>query len=306
MEDYYNILDVPETATSEEIKKAYRKKSKEFHPDVNPDGEAQFKKIAEAYDILSDPEKKNSYDNQRKYGGSMGGDIDPWDLFRRMHNGFTQRRRSVPDKVIKVSVGVLESYRGVEKHINYRRNIKCDPCNGSGGDRTSCSTCNGNGFLQQEVGNGFFRQVVRSACPSCRGEGSTLTNRCNRCGGAGVKSQVENIKVNIPMGVDDGQYIRLQNIGDFTEGMYGNLLLQVEMVPENGFEKNMNDLVYTATFNLEQLQKESFDIPHPDGNLTIKIPNDFDTETPLRVKGKGFKLNPTGDLYVKLRVKILK
>lgn len=306
MEDYYNILDVPETATSEEIKKAYRKKSKEFHPDVNPDGESQFKKIAEAYDILSDPEKKNSYDNQRKYGGSMGGDIDPWELFRRMHNGFTQRRRSVPDKVIKVSVGVLESYRGVEKHINYRRNIKCDPCNGSGGDRVSCSTCNGNGFLQQEVGNGFFRQVVRSACPSCRGEGSTLTNRCNSCGGAGVKSQVENIKVNIPMGVDDGQYIRLQNIGDFTEGMYGNLLLQVEMVPENGFEKNMNDLVYTATFNLEQLQKESFDIPHPDGNLTIKMPNDFDTETPLRVKGKGFKLNSIGDLYVKLRVKILK
>ena len=305
MEDYYNILEVPETATSEEIKKAYRKKSKEFHPDVNPDGENQFKKIAEAYDVLSDPDKKQRYDNQKKFGG--GGDgIDPWDLFRRMQDGFTQRKRNVQEKLVKINISVLDSYNGINKTVNYTRNLKCDPCNGSGGERTGCSVCNGVGYIQQEVGNGFFRQIVRSGCPSCRGEGSVITNACFSCSGSGVKPQMENINITIPMGIDNGQYLRLEGMGDFINGMYGNLLLQIEVFGENNFDKNDNDLIYTAIFNLEDLQKESFDIPHPDGLLTVKVPKEFDTDQPLRIKGKGFKMNPLGDLYVKLRVKLSK
>lgn len=304
MEDYYNVLEVPETANADEIKKAYRKKSKEFHPDVNPDGESQFKKIAEAYDVLSDPDKKQRYDNQKKFGGSDG--IDPWDLFRRMQDGFTQRKRNVPEKLIKVNVSVLESYIGVNKSVNYNRNLKCDPCNGSGGDRTGCSVCNGVGYIQQEIGNGFFRQVVRSSCPSCRGEGSVITKTCFSCSGSGVKSQMENINITIPVGIDNGQYLRLEGMGDFINGMYGNLLLQIELFQENNFDKNENNLIYTALFNLDDLQKENFDIPHPDGLLTVKVPKEFDTDQPLRVKGKGFKMNPLGDLYVKLRVKLTK
>jgi len=305
MEDYYNILEVPETATSEEIKKAYRKKSKEFHPDVNPDGENQFKKIAEAYDVLSDPDKKQRYDNQKKFGGGGEG-MDPWDLFRRMQDGFAQRKRNVQEKLIKINISVLDSYNGVNKTVNYTRNLKCDPCNGSGGERTGCSVCNGVGYIQQEVGNGFFRQIVRSGCPSCRGEGSVITKACFSCSGSGVKPQMENINITIPMGIDNGQYLRLEGMGDFISGMYGNLLLQIEVFGENNFDKNDNDLIYTAIFNLDDLQKESFDIPHPDGLLTIKVPKEFDTDQPLRIKGKGFKMNPLGDLYVKLRVKLSK
>ena len=305
MEDYYNILEVPETATSEEIKKAYRKKSKEFHPDVNPDGENQFKKIAEAYDVLSDPDKKQRYDNQKKFGGGGEG-MDPWDLFRRMQDGFAQRKRNVQEKLIKINISVLDSYNGVNKTVNYTRNLKCDPCNGSGGERTGCSVCNGAGYIQQEVGNGFFRQIVRSGCPSCRGEGSVITKACFSCSGSGVKPQMENINITIPMGIDNGQYLRLEGMGDFISGMYGNLLLQIEVFGENNFDKNDNDLIYTAIFNLDDLQKESFDIPHPDGLLTIKVPKEFDTDQPLRIKGKGFKMNPLGDLYVKLRVKLSK
>ena len=301
-----NILEVPETATSEEIKKAYRKKSKEFHPDVNPDGENQFKKIAEAYDVLSDPDKKQRYDNQKKFGGIGGEGIDPWDIFRRMQDGFTQRKRNVQEKLVKVNISVLDSYNGTNKTVNYTRNLKCDPCNGSGGERTGCSVCNGVGYVQQEIGNGFFRQVVRSSCPSCRGEGSVITKACFSCSGSGVKPQMENINVTIPMGIDNGQYLRLEGMGDFINGMYGNLLLQIEVFSENNFDKNDNDLIYTAIFNIEDLQKESFDIPHPDGLLTVKVPKEFDTDQPLRIKGKGFKMNPLGDLYVKLRVKLSK
>jgi len=305
MEDYYNILEVSDTATSDEIKKAYRKKSKEFHPDVNPDGENQFKKIAEAYDVLSDPDKKQRYDNQKKFGGGGEG-MDPWDLFRRMQDGFAQRKRNVQEKLIKINISVLDSYNGVNKTVNYTRNMKSDPSNGSGGERTGCSVCNGVGYIQQEVGNGFFRQIVRSGCPSCRGEGSVITKACFSCSGSGVKPQMENINITIPMGIDNGQYLRLEGMGDFISGMYGNLLLQIEVFGENNFDKNDNDLIYTAIFNLDDLQKENFDIPHPDGLLTVKVPKEFDTDQPLRIKGKGFKMNPFGDLYVKLRVKLSK
>jgi curved DNA-binding protein len=117
---------------------------------------------------------------------------------------------------------------------------------------------------------------------------------------------MEKIDITIPMGIDNGQYLRLEGMGDFISGMYGNLLLQIEVFGENNFDKNDNDLIYTAIFNLDDLQKESFDIPHPDGLLTVKVPKEFDTEQPLRIKGKGFKMNPLGDLYVKLRVKLSK
>lgn len=304
MEDYYNILEVPETANADEIKKAYRKKSKEFHPDVNPDGEAQFKKIAEAYDVLSDPDKKQRYDNQKKFGGGDG--LDPWDLFRKMQDGFTQRKRNVQEKLIKVSVSVMESFRGAEKSINYSRNLMCEPCGGKGGDRVGCSTCNGAGYIQQQIGNGFFSQIVRSSCPSCRGEGSVITKPCYSCSGSGVKPQMENLNITIPIGIDNGQYLRLEGMGDFINGMYGNLLIQIELYGESGFEKNGNDLIHESMFDLEDLQKETFEIPHPDGDLTIKIPKVFDTDQPLRIKGKGFKMNPLGDLYVKLRVRFTK
>jgi len=304
MEDYYNVLEVPETANADEIKKAYRKKSKEFHPDVNPDGESQFKKIAEAYDVLSNPDKKQRYDNQKKFGGGEG--MDPWDLFRKMQDGFTQRKRNVQDKLIKINISVLDSFKGIQKSVNYSRNIMCEPCGGKGGERIGCSSCNGIGYVQQQIGNGFFNQIIRSACPTCRGEGSVITKPCYSCSGAGIKPQMENIDVTIPIGVDNGQYLRLEGMGDYINGMFGNLLFQIEIYPENNFDKNDNDLIYSATFNLDDLQKESFDIPHPDGLLTVKIPKEFDTDQPLRIKGKGFKMNPLGDLYVKLRVKLSK
>jgi molecular chaperone DnaJ len=114
------------------------------------------------------------------------------------------------------------------------------------------------------------------------------------------------MSIKLPHGVDDGQFFKLQGKGDYINGMYGNLVMRVRITPENNFEKSGNDLVYNAYFNLEELQKDSFDIPHPDGNINIKVPTEFDTSKPLRVKSKGFNTNGVGDLFVKLFVKFKK
>lgn len=310
MENYYDILGVTETATEDEIKKAYRKKSKEFHPDVNPNGEDMFKKVAEAYDTLSDNQKKQQYDFQRKNPGSMGGfnfgggGMDPWDLFEKMTGGgFNRRRQHSPERNVIVNISIADTFLGNEKTINYIRKIQCEGCNGSGGDRRNCTTCNGRGVLQQRMGNGIFTQIINTQCHACGGQGSTLLSACKTCSGSGTKDSNESINIKIPVGIDDGAMLRVQSHGDFFNGHYGDLILKMKLNYENNLEKDGNNLIYTATFGLDDLKLETINVPHPDGNLTVTLPSDFDTNIPLRVRGKGFRVNPLGDLFIKMRVK---
>ena len=158
MEDFYQILGVNENASQDEIKKAYRKLAVEHHPDKGGD-ENKFKKISEAYDTIGDENKRSQYNNQRRnpFANMGGGGFNPFeDMFNQMH---TQRRRSVPDKVIEVIIGALESFNGSDKTINYVRESKCGGCNGNGGERINCGACNGEGFIIQRIGTGLFVQI---------------------------------------------------------------------------------------------------------------------------------------------------
>lgn len=315
MENYYDILGVTDKATEDEIKKAYRQKSKEYHPDVNPNGEEQFKKVAEAYDVLSDKQKRDQYDYQRKnpgggFGfnfGDFGGGVDPWDLFERMTGGggfpHGKRGRQTQDKIISVPISITDSFLGNTKKVDYTRKMRCDSCSGNGGERKVCPSCNGRGFHQQRMGNGIFTQIVNSPCPSCKTQGSVIVKSCSECSGQGTKPRNDSVSFNVPIGIDHQQMLRIQNAGDYFNGGYGDLVLQINLLQDSNFEKEGINLIYTATLNLEDIKKDMIEIPHPDGSLNVKMPNDFDTNVPLRVKGKGFRTNNLGDLYVKLRVK---
>jgi molecular chaperone DnaJ len=211
-----------------------------------------------------------------------------------------QRRKAAPDKIIKVQVSPFESYVGVEKTIQYLKENHCDGCNGRGGDQQSCNTCNGAGFQIKSFGTGFMVQQMRVACASCGGRGYTLVHRCFKCDGRGVKPATHEVKVKLPVGVDNGQFLKLENLGDFRNGEYGDLVVQIELVNKDGYEKMNDDLIYNLYLNLEELQQDKYVIPHPNGELSINAPKVFDTSRPLRLRNKGYN---NGDMYVKLNVK---
>jgi molecular chaperone DnaJ len=298
MKNYFEILGVSENATDEEIKKQYRLLSKKYHPDVNPDGADKFKEIAEAYDVLSDPQKKIQYQQQKDNPFSNG----PFEeFFRNMYQQQGNARvRKVPDKIIKLPVTVLESFNGGAKTINYQRNIACTDCGGSGGETQVCGLCRGEGFTVQVLGSGFFKQSVKVACPACQAKGHILTKRCHSCSGVGTKNHFQSVNISLPKGVDDGQFFKMEGIGDFVQGMYGNLVVQVVMEQDGVFQKIGNDLIYNLFLDLKGLKEDFYIVPHPDGELKIPAPIVFDTTKPLRLKNKGF---PQGDMYVKLHVR---
>jgi molecular chaperone DnaJ len=303
-ENFYTILGVESNATQEDIKKAFREKSKLHHPDKGG-SEDTFKKINEAYSTLSDEQKRHQYDNKGKNPFGFGGH-DMSDIFEQMFNfgGRNQpRRQGHQDKIIEFQITPVESYLSTEKTIQFVRKEACNTCNGKGGDRITCSGCKGQGFFAQAVNNGFFQQVVRSVCQQCSGNGYTFRNRCFTCQGTGTKDVGENLSVKIPHGMDDGQFLKVHGKGDFSNGGYGNLLLKIKMIPSDGFEKLNNDLIYNINLTLKDLEKDDFSIPHPSGEINIKFPEEFDTAKPLRVRGKGYQGQTPGDLFIKMNVK---
>jgi molecular chaperone DnaJ len=305
MKDYYSILEVTENATDEEIKKQYRKLSKKYHPDVNPDGSEKFKDIAEAYDVLSDPQKKSNWLNQ-KNNPFQGTEFE--EFFKNMFKGGQtnnpfQNRPKNPDKVVKMVVTPTDSYNGVDKEINYQRNVACNGCGGSGGDHQHCVQCNGIGVLIQVVGSGFFQQQVRRTCPTCQGRGYVITKYCNSCSGVGTKTNFESIKINLPKGVDDGQFFKIPEKGDFNNGFYGDLIIQAIVDNEGDFQKMGKDLIYNLNLGYKDLLSDHFMIPHPAGDLKVPAPDLIDTNRPLRLKGKGYE---HGDMYVKINVRFNK
>lgn len=300
MKDYYKILEVEENASDDDIKKSYRALSKKYHPDVNPDGSEKFKEIAEAYEILGDKTKRQQYDHSKNnpYAGTPFQDIFS-SMFAQQNPNFRQRK-SAPDKIIKLQVSPIESYKGAEKTLYYVRDLNCNICNGSGGDQQICTTCNGAGFQIKTFGTGFMVQQVRTQCQSCGGRGYTLIHKCYYCDGRGTKPNSNEVKITLPIGVDSGQFLKLQNLGDYRHGEFGDLIVQVDVIPKDGYEKINNDLVYTLFLSLDEIQKDKFLIPHPDGNLNMDAPKVFDTSKPLRLRGKGYM---GGDMYVKLNVR---
>lgn len=305
MKDYYKILEVEEKSTQDEIKKSYRSLSKKYHPDVNPEGADKFKDIAEAYDTLGNPEKRSQYDQSKNnpfhgYGGNASFEDIFSQMFGNRGNFQQQRRKSVPDKIVKVQISPIESYKGVEKKIQYMKDNQCGTCSGSGGDRQVCGSCNGVGFQIKSFGTGFMAQQIRQACGTCGGRGYTLVHKCHTCNGQGSKAEVGTVNFKLPKGVDSGQYLKLENLGDFKNGEIGDLVVQIEVIEKDGFEKMNNDLIYSLFLNLDEVNQDKLKVPHPDGDLMLNQPKIFDTSKPLRLRGKGYN---GGDMYVKLNVR---
>lgn len=307
MENYYEILGVSETATQDEIKKAYRKLSKQYHPDVNPQGEEMFKKVSEAYENIGDETKRQQYEHKRKnpFGGGMGFDIHS--MFEQMMNGNrSQRHHKAPDKLVELNITTFESYFGVEKEIHYDFYQSCKPCNGSGGDKRICPSCNGQGYVMKKMGSGMFQQIFNATCDNCGGEGYQIIKKCNSCGGIGLSKGVERLKVSIPKNVDNGDFMRVATKGDFNRNTMtrGDLILKVNLVKNDNFEKVGMDLVYYLTISaLDIVTKDKLQFPHPDGALSISMPNKLSSDKPLRMIKKGFRNGTgSGDFYVKLNI----
>lgn len=299
-DNFYNVLGVEENATQDDIKKAYRKLAKENHPDAGGD-EGKFKKISEAYETLSDQSKKEQYDFRRQNPFNDGFDS----FFNNMFNNNARRGRA-HTTTITINIGVVESYRGGKKTLNYQRNTKCEPCDGTGGDKILCPACKGKGSFVKQVQNGMFVQVVQMECSSCRGQGQMLTNPCFQCQGSGQKREVKNVDVQIPHGIDNGQFLRLQGMGDYVNGMFGDLIIKVNLVPQENFDRVGQHLVFNCFMNLDELKDGNIKVPHPDGELFIKLPTNIDTSKPLRVKSRGFKNEVVGDLIINQFLKFVR
>jgi molecular chaperone DnaJ len=300
MKDYYKILGVQENSNDEDIKKAYRKLSKEYHPDVNPNGAERFKEIAEAYDNIGTKEKRDQL-KSRQTNPFAGQGFE--DMFRDMFGGGgggRPRRPTVPDKVVTANITPIQSFKGEDVTINYFRNVGCESCAGSGGHREVCVGCKGYGYHSIVSGSGFFRQEVRQVCKTCNGEGFKLINKCHTCSGIGKKPTAETIRIKLPVGIDDGQFLKLGELGDYHDGIYGNLVLQIRMMNIDGYEKIGNDLILNYYMDIDELKNDSIIIKHPSSDLKMDLPIDFDSSKPLRLKGKGYS---GGDMYVRLHVK---
>lgn len=293
-DNYYQILGVSETASQDEIKSVYRKLAKENHPDTGGD-EDTFKKISVAYDILGDSQKRSEYDSQRN--NPFGSFRDMGDMFSQMFN-MNRRQQKVHTTTISINLGVLDSFRAEKKSVSYQRKNKCEPCNGTGGDKNICNQCSGSGTITRQVGAGMFVQIVQMQCNLCGGSGYIIIKPCYSCAGTSTKQEVKTVEVKFPHGIDNGHHVRLQGMGDFMNGIYGDLIIRVNLIAQNNFDRVGNHLVYNSFMTVDDFMKETIKVPHPDGEISLKLPKKIDTSKPLRVKTKGFRLDSNGDLIV--------
>ena len=308
--DYYDILGIGRNAGDDEIRSAFRKLARQYHPDVNKDQDAEekFKEINEAYGVLSDPEKRARYDRFGKAGlGNMGGGFHDYtadfsDLFEEILGGFGfssgRRSRRSPrrgrDLQMTVSLNFEEAVFGVEKEIEFERDDTCSRCNGSGAEPGSspvtCSTCNGQGEVRQ-VRQTFLGQMVQSGiCPACGGRGQVIPSPCRTCHGNGLERRKITKKVSIPAGVDHGTQIRLAGEGAPGEfgGPNGSLFLVLEVKPHKFFKRRENDILLNLDINVAQAALGGeVQVPTIDGEESLKIPAGTQPGKVFAIKGKG-------------------
>ena len=327
--DYYEVLGVNKTATDDELKKAYRKLAKKYHPDANPDNkkeaEEKFKEVSEAYENLSDPQKRRMYDQfghngPQGFGGNQGGYYsystsgfdgfsdfgDLGDIFSSFFGGGfsggrTSRTKNGPKKGrdLKYSMNITfeESYLGVEKEISINREEECNTCHGTkakpGTSAETCKACNGTGTIKQVVSTILGQMQTTKTCPNCNGEGKVIQEKCPECKGRGKIRKPVKIKVKIPAGISDGQTVVLRGEGEPGEkgGPKGDLYIVVGIKKHSIFSRSGDHVVcdIPITFTQATLGAE-LKIPMVDGKEEIyKIPEGTQTGTKFTLRGKGFK-----------------
>ena len=335
--DYYEVLGVNKGASDAEIKKAYRKEAKKYHPDLNPgnaEAEAKFKEVNEAYGVLSDPEKKSRYDQFGHAGvdpnfgagggGFNGAGFDFGDIFSDIFGGFggfgSQSRRNGPRRGADlrqiINIDFTEAAFGTKKKINISVQDKCDTCNGSGAkpgtSPITCTRCNGTGQIQiqQRTMLGYMTNVT--TCPECSGKGKKINDPCKDCRGAGKVRKNKTVEVDIPAGIDDGQTMQISGKGEAGErgGPNGDLLLTIRVKRHEIFRREGNDVYITMPVSVVQaILGAKLTVPTIDGPVEYDIPEGTQPQTRFRLRGKGIpylRSKGRGDQYVIVDVEIPK
>ena len=332
--DYYEVLGVDRTASAEDIKKSYRKLAVKFHPDKNPDkkaAEEQFKELGEAYEVLSDPQKRAAYDQyghaafDRRTGGfSRGGGFhDPFEIFREVFgagNIFddlfgggrsdpTQPQRG-DDLRYDMEIDFEEAAQGCEKEIKVTKPERCDVCGGSGAESGSksrtCPTCGGRGQIISS--RGIFS--IAQTCPSCQGAGRVIDKPCRACHGAGRRETESKIKLRIPAGVDTGSRLRSSGNGEagLRGGPSGDLYVVLHVRPHELFQRDGDDLLCDVPVSFVQATLGAeIDVPTLSGKANVKIPPGTQPGATFRLKGKGVKNVQGyghGDLHVRINIEV--
>ncbi len=340
--DYYEILEVSKNASKEDIKKSYRKKALKYHPDKNPDdkgAEQKFKEAAEAYEVLSNDDKKARYDRFGHAGMSgaaggqgFGGFTDVEDIFSQFGDifgghfggfggfgGRSQSRRRVnkgSNLRVKVKLNLSEIANGVEKKMKVTKYVACETCGGDGAEKSSgystCSTCHGSGQVTR-VSNTFLGQMqTTTTCPGCGGEGKIITKKCTSCHGEGIVKGNEVIKVNIPAGVAEGMQLNVSGKGNAARrgGINGDLMVLISEEKHTELLRDGNDLIYSLFISIPDASLgTNSEIPTVDNPVKIKIDPGTQPGKILRLKGKGLpEVNGygKGDLLVNINVWIPK
>jgi molecular chaperone DnaJ len=307
MKDYYAVLGVTKDSTQDEIKKAYRKKSMETHPDKGGD-EEKFKEVAEAYEILSNTEKKSNYDKFGDPNKSSDIQFDSFrDFFNAHMNPFGKRKPMGENLGINLTLSLEEIYTGTNKKIKYKRNKKCGECSGSGGKNTiKCSGCGGNGVIIEQTAHQFGYSTNTYPCQQCGGGGNINEINCDTCSGKGVNQVEEELDIFIPHGISNGMQMLLKGNGSAVKGSNeGDLIITLNEQPHSKFvRKNDNLRLKLNLFYHQLVLGDRVEIDLVDGaKIRINIPKLTKTDTILKVVGKGMKIMNTdnfGDLLIEI------
>ena len=330
--DYYEVLGLSKGASADEIKKGYRSKAKELHPDRNtsdPSAESKFKEANEAYDVLNDPERKAAYDRfgHAAFEGGMGGgggqrqgdfssafsDVFD-DLFGDFmgggqRGGGRSRASRGSDLRYNLEISLEDAYSGLQKSINVPTSVQCSPCNGSGAaggsEPSTCPTCSGMGKVR--ASQGFF--TVERTCPSCSGMGQVISNPCSSCGGQGRSNKDRSLSVNVPAGVETGTRIRLSNEGEagLRGGPAGDLYIFIEVREHKIFQRDGNSLFCRIPVSMSGAALGGdIEVPTMDGGRSrVKIPAGSQSGRQMRLRGKGMpaiKSAQKGDMFIEIAV----
>jgi len=305
--DYYDILGVKKDATQDDISKAYRQKAMRYHPDVSKEEGAseKFKEIAEAYEVLNDPQKRDQYDRYGTVGaaGPSAGGFDPFEIFNRMRRGHGRSRKRGRDRLVEAELSFEEAVAGCNKDIKVTYKDACEKCKGTGVKTwKNCETCQGRG--RQTIQQSPF--ILEVGCTACGGHGRMPDEKCAECNGDGLKkAREETVTVKIPAGVDTGMQVRLLGLGDFdsTNSVRGDLYVTLKIQPHEFFTREGVDLwcrVYVPYTKLVLGTK--LDVPTLDKVVEVKIPPNTSPGTKLRLKGHGLpdihRPNRLGDIMI--------
>ncbi len=339
--DYYEVLGVSKSATDDEIKKAYRSLAKKYHPDLNkaPDAAEKFKEIQEAYEVLSDSQKKANYDQfgfagvDGSAGGnpfsgfsgfSSGGDFGFGDIFDTFFggSGFSSRStrasstqpRKGSDRLMTMRIKFMDAINGLTKNISLDVEEQCPECLGSGArsknDIKSCPDCKGTGRVQTTSRTPFGNFMSESACPRCSGTGKIIENKCPKCKGDGYLTKKSVVEVKIPAGIMSGQQLRIAGKGDrgYNGGPNGDLYIEVLVQDDEHFVRDGRDILVTVPLSaVDAALGCTIDVPTVYGDVELKIPAGTQPNQKFRLRGKGVKDmrgNGQGDEYVEVEIVI--